>query len=70
MSMTYLHFSCILLKPYLIQAAGAPGTQTTRHGRTATKVTPGSNKPKSSKSKTNGRRDSNPTKSVPQPVDP
>ncbi|KAJ4710422.1 protein IQ-DOMAIN 1-like [Melia azedarach] len=49
---------------------GSPGTQTARHGRTAAKVTPGSNKPKSSKSKINGRRDSNPTKSVPQPVDP
>ncbi|XP_031267093.1 protein IQ-DOMAIN 1-like isoform X2 [Pistacia vera] len=50
-------------------AAGAHGTQTKRVVRSAAKVTPGSHKPINSKSKTNGKGDSNPTKSVPVSVD-
>ncbi|KAJ0084162.1 hypothetical protein Patl1_30234 [Pistacia atlantica] len=50
-------------------AAGAPGTQTKRVVRSAAKVTPGSHKPINSKSKINGKGDSNPTKSVPVSVD-
>ncbi|KAL5763653.1 hypothetical protein ACOSQ2_016247 [Xanthoceras sorbifolium] len=53
----------------LPNSAGGPGTQIARVGRTAAKVTPGSNKPINNKSKINGKGDSNPTKSVPQSVD-
>ncbi|KAH9659481.1 IQ-domain 5 [Citrus sinensis] len=48
--------------------AAAPRNQTGRPGRTAAKVTPSSNRPMSNKSRMNGKGDSNPTKSVPQPV--
>ncbi|KAJ0020012.1 hypothetical protein Pint_31662 [Pistacia integerrima] len=49
--------------------AGAHGTLTKRVVRSAAKVTPGSHKPINSKSKINGKGDSNPTKSVPVSVD-
>ncbi|KAK4855140.1 hypothetical protein QYF36_004403 [Acer negundo] len=53
----------------LPNSAGGTRTRTARVGRTAAKVTPGSNKPISNKSKINGKGDSNLTKSVPQSVD-
>ncbi|XP_031282465.1 protein IQ-DOMAIN 1-like [Pistacia vera] len=49
--------------------AGAHGTRTKRVVTSAAKVTAGSHKPINSKSKINGKGDSNPTKSVPVSVD-
>ncbi|MBA0650625.1 hypothetical protein Goklo_018020 [Gossypium klotzschianum] len=40
------------------------GSQTSKPGKTAAKVTPGSNKPIKDRSKSNGRGDSNPTKKI------
>ncbi|TYH53763.1 hypothetical protein ES332_D09G123200v1 [Gossypium tomentosum] len=45
------------------------GSQTSKTGKTAAKVTPGSNKPIKDRSKSNGRGDSNPTKNMAQAVD-
>ncbi|KAB2065677.1 hypothetical protein ES319_A09G105400v1 [Gossypium barbadense] len=45
------------------------GSQTSKPGKTAAKVTPGSNKPIKDRSKSNGCGDSNPTKNMAQAVD-
>ncbi|XWS28492.1 hypothetical protein CRYUN_Cryun25bG0074300 [Craigia yunnanensis] len=53
----------------LPNSGGSTGSQTTKPGRTAAKVTSGSHKPIKDRSKFNGRGDSNPTKAVAQAVD-
>ncbi|XVF19601.1 hypothetical protein REPUB_Repub11eG0125000 [Reevesia pubescens] len=53
----------------LPNSGAGTGSQTTKPGRTAAKVTPGSHKPIRDRSKFNGRGDSNPTKAVAQAVE-
>ncbi|MBA0558066.1 hypothetical protein Golob_015103 [Gossypium lobatum] len=50
-------------------AGEGTGSQTSKPGKTAAKVTPGSNKPIKDRSKSNGRGDSNPKKNMAQAVD-
>ncbi|XVE79152.1 hypothetical protein DITRI_Ditri14bG0035100 [Diplodiscus trichospermus] len=53
----------------LPNSGGGTGSQTSKPGRSAAKLTPGSHKLVKDRSKFNGRGDSNPTKAVAQAVD-